>query len=246
MIKLIFAGAMASATEVERIRRYIPEQHAPLVVSVPAASDPMYRYVLHLSIPGKKDTAFGLPVKEEYFNVVEMIFENARAVAESRQKKEFQEIIVADEQRMGGDFNDTLAHFLKEVEIVRGPSWPITLYHFLKRGAGLTREAFQGRWRDQQTALIGSGGQGRQIRRYVQNHVLPAGSLPMGTNDEGFDIIDEYHFESLDDMASFNAENPKRAGKIAEGHETLTDKNRSFAQISQGITFIERPFRAES
>ena len=244
MIKFIFTGDMAPPGEVDRMRRYITEKHAPLFVSVPAASDPLYRYVLHLSIPGKKDTAFGLPVKEKYFNVVEMVFENAQDMVESRQKKEFQEIVLADEQKMGGDFNDALAHFLNEVEIVKGPSWPITLYHFLKRGEGLTREAFQERWQEQQTALIGSGGQAHQIRRYVQNHVLPAGSFPVGTADDGFDIIDEYHFESLDHMASFNAENPKRGEKIAEAHKTLTDKSRSFSQISQGITFIERPFRA--
>lgn len=246
MIKLIFTGGSSSATDMERLRRYVVEQHAPLVVSVPAAGDAMYRYVLHLSIPGKKDAAFGLPVKESFFNVVEMIFESVQAMVESRQKKEFQEIIAADERRMGGDFEETRMHFLNEMEIISGPSWPITLYHFLKRKSGLTRQAFQESWYAQQAAFMDDGGQGRQIRRYVQNHVLPAGSHPMGTDDEGFDIIDEYHFENLEDMAAFHTDDPMRAKKIGEGHGTLTDQSRSFAQVSQGITFIERPFRAWS
>jgi hypothetical protein len=243
VIKMLFTVAMAEADR-ERLRRYVPESHAPLVVSVRAAADSMYRYVPHLSIRGKADTAFGLPIREDFCNVVEMLHESIEAMVASRQDKEFQEKILPDEQKMGGNFNDILIFFVKEVEIVKGPSWPITLYHFLKRREGLTREECQGRWKAGQSSLIGVGGPQDHIRRYVQNHVLPAGSIPFGTDDGGFDIIDEYHFETLEDIAAFKTADLKLAERIAEGHRTLTDQGRSFAVLSQGITFIERPGRS--
>ena len=240
MIKLIFAVAMQEADR-ERLRRYIPEKHSPLVVSVAAAIKPMYRYIPHLSIKGKEDKAFGLPVREEFFAVMEMLHESVEAMVASRSDEEFKEKILADEQQnMKADFNQTFVHFVKEIKVVSGPAWPITLYHFLKRRDGLGREEFQARWQEAQSAIIGSGGPQECIRHYVQNHILPAGSFPMGTDDAGFDIIDEYHFETLEDMAEFRTQNPEKVRKSAEERAKLTDPDRSFAVLSQGITFIER------
>jgi hypothetical protein len=246
MVKLIFTSAQQPGANREEMRRHVTEVHGPLVVSVRQAIAPMYRYVQHLSLSGKKDTAFGLPIGTEYAVVIEMLLESFEAMVAARQTKEFRQKIVPDEERMGGGgFSSVLAHFVREVEILPGALWPLTLYHFLKRRSGLSREEFQESWYKEQARLVPGDGPREGLRRYVQNHVLAPGSLPMGTADEDFDIIDEYRFEDLEGMAAFGTDR-RRAERIASGHAALTDQTRSFAVLTQGITFIERPGAASN
>jgi EthD domain len=239
MIKLLFATTKPIGRNREHLRRHISEVHGPLVVKARQVSAPMYRYVQHHSMFGQQDTAFGPPTNADCDLVVEMIYESVEALSASRKSRDFHEIVEPDEKNIG-DFKNTMIFWVKEVEIVPGAQWPMTLYHFFKRKEGLSRQEFQTRWREEQARLVPGEGPKAGLRRYLQNHVLPSGSIPFGTADEGMDILDEYRFEDLKGMAEFGT-HQSRAEKLAAVRAALTDVTRSFSVLTQSITFIERP-----
>lgn len=118
----------------------------------------------------------------------------------------------------------------------------VKLLHFLHKRDEISQEEFVGAWQDRYSeALLDAAARTRPlIRRYVQNPQLPLdpsqfeGTLFEQGGCQTYAGIEEFWFDSLEDLKAFSADNDVRKVR-RDASETFLDFDRSF-----GLPVVER------
>ncbi len=114
----------------------------------------------------------------------------------------------------------------------------IKLVYCLRRRPELSREEFQGYWRQQHGPLVRERAQALGIRRYVQVHTLDsplneALAASRGSTGEAFDGVAELWWESAESLAAATA--------TAEGRQAareLLEDEKRFIDFSRSVVFV--------
>jgi uncharacterized protein (TIGR02118 family) len=114
----------------------------------------------------------------------------------------------------------------------------IKLVFCLRRRADLSREEFQRHWRETHAPLVRERGPALGIRRYVQDHTLPAGTsaalaASRDVEEDEYDGVAELWWDSAESLAAaVSTPEGQRAGA-----ELLEDERR-FIDLARSPIFL--------
>jgi uncharacterized protein (TIGR02118 family) len=114
----------------------------------------------------------------------------------------------------------------------------IKLVFCLRRRADLSREEFQRHWRETHAPLVRERGPALGIRRYVQDHTLPAGTsaalaASRDVEEDEYDGVAELWWDSAESLAAAVATPEGRRA----GAELLEDERR-FIDLARSPIFL--------
>jgi uncharacterized protein (TIGR02118 family) len=110
----------------------------------------------------------------------------------------------------------------------------------------MTREEFQGYWRDRHAPLVSSHAETLRIRRYVQTHarsseLAAAQSAARGSTPDAFDGQAELWWDSLDDViaAASTPAGRQAAAELLADERRFIDLERSLLWIGEEHTVVD-------
>lgn len=224
MKMMILAPRRAGMTHAE-FRHYVVNVHGPLVKRVAEVAADIRHYHYNFPVIGATDLAFGYPMADLDI-VTQGFFDSRDAQLQNMQHPRFKTVLRPDESNFA-DTDRALMHYTDEHEITPGERTPHKLFYFRRRAPGLTREAFQQRWKNEFPAVLQQTSLPGCITRYVQNHVQPEGHHPDGGNVKFYDVIDEFWLRSADALNSLTPQSHSGVSAL-EGELLEPGRNRAF------------------
>ena len=226
MMKMMILAPRRQGLSHEAFRHYVTEVHGPMVKRITEVAADIRHYHYNFPVPGAQDRAFGHPIADLDI-VTEGYFDSREAQLRNMQHPRFMEILRPDEANFA-DTTRALMHYTDEHEVLPGTEAAAKLFCFRRRAPGLSREAFQARWREEFPRLLGEAPLRSAITRYVQNHVQPERHHPDGASPKYYDLIDEFW---LRDAHALDSLEPGRAGDALRQFEAevlTTERTRAF------------------
>lgn len=217
MKMMILAPRRAGMTH-QQFRDYVVNVHGPLVQSVPEVAADIRHYHYNFPLPGASDRAFGYPLADLDI-ITQGFFDSREAQLRNMQHPRFKTILRPDESNFADTGRATM-HYTDEHEVLPGETTEFKVFYSRRRAQGLSRDAFQARWRKEFPAYWNKTALAGVVTRYVQNHVQPEAHHPDGSNPRFYDVIDEFWLRHPSALALLQ---PHRSDALKQFEfETLT------------------------
>ncbi len=181
----------------EQFSEHYRHRHGPLVTKVTGFNRHSLRYDQNYAHPAS--AALKTCGRDEYDAVTELWFERLEKFFEAYAEPDYMTYLREDEQRFV-DLARGAVELVTEATIVDGPEAPTKLFIFRKRPDGLSREAFQQRWRERQLAAA-KRPTWRSVRRAIHDEVLTVDTDIPGFG--GYDLIQVFFFDDPAAAAAF-------------------------------------------
>ena len=234
MMKMTILAPRRPGMTHEAFRQYVVETHGPLVKSVTEVVADIRHYHYNFPVVGAGDPVFGLPLAELDI-LTQGFFDSREAQLQNMQHPQFKTILRPDESNFA-DTERALMHYTDEHVVQAGEKTSSKLFYLRRRAAGMAREVFQKRWRDEAGPLMWSALQGAGATRYVQNHVQAEQHHPDGESPRYFDVIDEFWLAGSPSPDKHKASAQMAA--LAGLESALLEQNRSRAFVATMVPNI--------
>ncbi len=227
MIKVMIVAGRRDGMTHEEYRRYLVENHGPLILSLPALAGDFRHYHYNFPVPGATDTAFSHPLATDVDNCMEASFDSLQAFRGNMARPEYIGQVRPDEDRFAGA---AVFHLMTEQPVLEGQRTTDRALYFRRRAADLTREEFQRRWLEGMGAIFNEAGRPAGVAAYLQNHTIAEADMPDGGDPKYYDVIDEFYLDGPGGLAALGAGPAVRAA-VRRLEEELLDPSRTRAFV---------------
>jgi hypothetical protein len=238
MIKFIIAARRKREDTQERYFYEWGIVHVALMVTSPAVMRLFKRYVQHYSIGGIGDDMLRHPLSDmEWDNMADHWVETHDDFMATHRVEDY---VRRMQPHKFGDSNFVLALATGRVVFER-PGFMnggVKLIHFLRRKPDVPNERFNELWQGAHAELVAELNEREPIiRKYVQNRTMQIqgdsfkGSLFEKGETEGFAGIEEFWFDSLDQLARLRRD-PRWKRMLDDSEAGFVDASGSFSMVT--------------